>query len=117
MPSTTIRCLRRIHIRIGISSFLKLTRYYDINPGKKNTMIILSIRRYFELCDEFITHSVEVQSIRIVEDMDFESLTPQETEIRQRFAQMVMAQREYKRLKGYGVLNGDVTHDRRLIFI
>ena len=72
-------------------------------------------RSYFELCDEFITHSVEVQSIRIVKDMDFESLTPQETEIRQRFAQMVMAQREYKRLKGYGVLNGDVTHDRRLV--
>ena len=56
-------------------------------------------RSYFELCDEFITHSVEVQSIRIVKDMDFGSLTPQETEIRQRFAQMVMAQREYKRLK------------------
>ena len=68
-------------------------------------MIILSIRSYFELCDEFITHSVEVQSIRIVKDMDFESLTPQETEIRQRFAQMVMAQREYKRQMGYGVLN------------
>jgi hypothetical protein len=28
---------------------------------------------------------------------------------------MVMAQREYKKLKGYDVLNGEINHDRRLV--
>ena len=72
-------------------------------------------RSYFGLCDEFITHSVEVQSIRIVKALDSRDLMPQEKEIRQRLAQLVMAQREYKKQRGYGVLNGDVTHDRRLV--
>lgn len=72
-------------------------------------------RSYFRLCDEFITHTVEIQTIRIVRRMDSTAQTPQEKAVRQRFAQMVMAQREYKKLKGYGVLNGEVNHDRRLV--
>lgn len=73
------------------------------------------IRNYFRLCDEFITHTVEIQTIRIVRSMDSAAKTPQQEAVRQRFAQMVMDQREYKKQKGYGVLNGDVTHDRRLV--
>lgn len=73
------------------------------------------VRNYFRLCDEFITHVVEVQTIRIVRRMDATARTSQELSIRDRFAQMVMAQREYKMNKGYDVLNGEVNHDRRLI--
>ena len=73
------------------------------------------IRNYFRLCDEFITHTVEIQSIRIVRKIDSSAQTPQEKEIRQRFARMVMAQREYKMQNGYGVLNGEINHDRRLV--
>ena len=72
-------------------------------------------RSYFRLCDEFVTHTVEIQTIRIVRRMDSTAQTSQEKAVRQRFAQMVMAQREYKKLKGYGVLNGEVNHDRRLV--
>lgn len=73
------------------------------------------IRNYFRLCDEFITHTVEIQSIRIVRKIDSSAQTPQEKEIRQSFARMVMAQREYKMQNGYGVLNGEINHDRRLV--
>ena len=73
------------------------------------------IRNYFRLCDEFITHTVEIQSIRIVRKIDSSAQTSQENEIRQRFARMVMAQREYKMQNGYGVLNGEINHDRRLV--
>ena len=72
-------------------------------------------RNFFNLCDEFVTHTVEVQSIRIVRRIDDIAQTPQEMELRERFAQVVMAQREYKMQKGYGVLNGEVNHDRRLV--
>lgn len=73
-------------------------------------------RSYYRLCDEFITHMVEIQAIRIVRHIDSEEQTPHVKEIRQRFAQMVMEQRQYKVQKGYGVLNGEVTHDRRLVY-
>ena len=73
-------------------------------------------RSYYRLCDEFITHMVEIQAIRIVRHIDSEEQPPHVKEIRQRFAQMVMEQRQYKVQKGYGVLNGQVTHDRRLVY-
>ena len=73
-------------------------------------------RSYYRLCDEFITHMVEIQAIRIVRHIDSEEQIPHVKEIRQRFAQMVMEQRQYKVQKGYGVLNGEVTHDRRLVY-
>ena len=73
-------------------------------------------RSYYRLCDEFITHMVEIQAIRIVRYIDSKSPSSEETAFRQRFAQMVIAQREYKSQRGYGVLNGEVNHDRRLVY-
>ena len=72
-------------------------------------------RSYFRLCDEFLTHMVEIKAIRIVRHIDSKDCE-NEHEIRQRFAQMVMDQRAYKGLRGYGVLNGEVNHDRRLVY-
>ena len=72
-------------------------------------------RSYFRLCDEFITHMVEIQTIRIVRRIDASACTPEELALRERFAQMVIAQREYKKHMGYDVLNGEVNHDRRLV--
>lgn len=72
-------------------------------------------RNYFKLCDEFITHTVEVQTIRIIKKMDSSDGLQPDQSVRERFAEMVMQQREYKKLKGYGILNKDVNHDRRLV--
>ena len=72
-------------------------------------------RSYFRLCDEFITHILEIQTIRIVRRIDASAQTPEELALRERFAQTVMAQREYKKRMGYDVLNGEVNHDRRLV--
>ena len=73
-------------------------------------------RSYFRLCDEFLTHVVEVRTIRLVKYIDATSSAPEVQPIRDRFAQVVKDQREYKRQKGYGVLNGEVNHDRRLVY-
>ena len=59
---------------------------------------------------------VEIQAIRIVRYIDSKSPSPEEMAIRHRFAQMGIAQREYKSQRGYGVLNGEVNHDRRLVY-
>ena len=72
-------------------------------------------RSYFRLCDEFVTHIVEIQTIRIVRRIDASAQTPEEIALRERFAKTVMDQREYKKRMGYDVLNGEVNHDRRLV--
>lgn len=72
-------------------------------------------RNYFRLCDEFLTHMVEIKAIRIVRHIDSKGCESEHA-IRQRFAQMVMDQRAYKGLRGYGVLSGEVNHDRRLVY-
>ena len=72
-------------------------------------------RNYFRLCDEFITHTVEVQTIRIIRKIDSSSTSSEDTSIRRRFADLVMQQRDYKRLMGYGILRGEVNYDRRLV--
>jgi hypothetical protein len=58
---------------------------------------------------------VEVQTIRIVRRIDAACPTPQELLLRERFVQMLVDQREYKKRMGYDVLNGEVNHDRRLV--
>lgn len=72
-------------------------------------------RSYFRLCDEFVTHMVEIQTIRIVRRIDASVQTAEEKTLRERLARMVMDQREYKKHMGYDVLNGEVNHDRRLV--
>lgn len=72
-------------------------------------------RIYFRLCDEFVTHMVEIQTIRIVRRIDASAQTSDELALRERFAKTVMGQREYKKRMGYDVLNGEVNHDRRLV--
>ncbi len=72
-------------------------------------------RSYFRLCDEFVTHMVEIQTIRIVRRIDASAQTSDELALRDRFAKTVMDQREYKKRMGYDVLNGEVNHDRRLV--
>lgn len=91
-----------------------LTKFRNLYSIVDVPAVPVQARNYFRLCDEFITHIVEIQSIRIVRRFDvIESPTVQML-LRQRLVQMVMAQREYKKLMGYDVLNGEVNHDRRL---
>lgn len=73
-------------------------------------------KNYFRLCDEFITHIVEIQSISIIRRFDTLRYPTIEMPLKYRLTKMVKAQREYKKLMGYDVLNGEVNHDRRLVY-
>lgn len=97
------------------NSALILRKYRSMYAIIDEPSVSDQVRSYFRLCDEFITHTVEIQTIRIVRMMDSTAKSPQEDVVRQRFAKMVVAQREYKKQQGYGVLDGEVNHDRRLV--
>lgn len=94
---------------IILNNFRSLYSLIDVPTVSDNP------RNLFRLCDEFITHTAEIQTIRIVRRIDSSAKSPKELEIRDRLAQMVIQQREYKVQKGYDILSGEVNHDRRLV--
>ena len=72
------------------------------------------IRGYFRLCDEFMSHMVELRTIRLIKLLD--SYQGDHEGIRNRFLGLMSAEKDYKVKAGYGLLNGDSMHDRQLVY-
>ena len=71
-------------------------------------------RSYFRLCDEFMSHMVEMRTIRLIKALD--SCRGNHESIRNSFLSLITAEREYKTKVGYEQLNGDALHDRQLVY-
>ena len=73
-------------------------------------------RRLFRLCDEFMTHVVELRTIRIIRAIDASINAGAYADIRKRFMELIMREHNYKVSQGYGVMENDEVHDRDLIY-
>lgn len=73
-------------------------------------------RSYFRMSDEFMSHMVEVRTIRMIKLLDSASDPKKFITIRQKFMKLIFDEREYMTTMGYGLLSGDVEHDRKLVF-
>lgn len=74
------------------------------------------VRGYFRMCDEFISHSLDVQTIRIIKGIESSSDAQELTDIKNRLVSIVTDERRYKQSAGYGLLNGEDKHDRQLVY-
>ena len=76
------------------------------------------IRSYFRLCDEFMSHVVEMRTIRIIRMVDSQAYVNKEacSRIRDKFMALIRNEREYKVANGYGVLENEPKQDRELVF-
>lgn len=72
------------------------------------------IRSYFRLCDEFMSHMVEMRTIRLIKMLD--SSKGNHDGFRKSFLSLITAEQDYKMRSGYGQLNGDTIHDRQLVY-
>ena len=72
------------------------------------------IRNYFRLCDEFMSHMVEMRTIRLIKMLD--SGKGNHGGIRNSFLSLITDERDYKVRSGYGQLNGEAMHDRQLVY-
>ena len=93
-----------------LERFRALYRIIDIPTVSDKT------RGYFRLCDEFMSHTLDVQTIRIIKKIDSAPDTDALKEIRQRLAELIKKERDYKNIAEYGLLNGDDRHDRQLVY-
>ena len=73
-------------------------------------------RSIFRLSDEFMSHMVELRTIRLIKMMDSSDTTGKCEGIRERFVGLITDEREYMKQMGYGLLTGDKAHDRQLVF-
>ena len=74
------------------------------------------IRGYFRLCDEFMSHSLDVQTIRIIKKMDSAPDADALAGARKELTDLITKERAYKTMAEYGMLDGDDRHDRQLVY-
>lgn len=72
------------------------------------------IRSSFRLCDEFMSHMVELRTIRLIKMLD--QCDVRYDNIRNSFISLITDESEYKSRMGYGQLNGDPVHDGQLVY-
>ena len=91
-----------------------LTKYRDLYQIIDVPTVSDKIRTSFRLCDEFMSHVVELRTIRLIKMLD---TCDGDTEgIRGTFEELIFDERSYKEKVGYGQLNGDSVHDRQLVY-
>ncbi|MBE6216791.1 MAG: hypothetical protein E7124_01970 [Bacteroidales bacterium] len=75
-----------------------------------------NVRSYFRLCDEFMSHVVEMRTIRIIRSIDRSLNSGVYTDIRKEFMNLILDERRYKAENAYGMLDNDAAHNRSLVY-
>lgn len=96
--------------RIVLDKYRSLYRIIDVPTVSDKT------RSYFRLCDEFMSHVVEMRTIRLIRKIDSSDEPEKSAKARAAFMNLIMAEREYKLSQDYGVLNMEDNHDRQLVY-
>ena len=74
------------------------------------------IRGLFRLCDEFMSHVVELRTMRIIKSLDSSSSSNTYSEIRSKFVGLIVDQKKYMKSQGYGVIGDDANDNRQLVY-
>ena len=93
-----------------LARFRDLYRIIDVPTVSDKT------RSIFRLSDEFMSHMVELRTIRLIKMMDMSDTARKCEHIRERFVCLITDEREYMKQMGYGLLTGDKLQDRQLVF-
>lgn len=73
-------------------------------------------RSHFRLCDEFISHVISYQTIRLIKRLDRRKDSGRLAEIRALVFELVISERDYKLSRGYGVITDDAVHNKQLVY-
>ena len=96
--------------RLVLQRFRALYRIIDVPtvPDK--------IRSYFKLCDEFMSHVVEMRTIRIIKKLDTYNKLEKCSGIRKQFMDLLLDEKQYKMDNEYGMLTDEKVHNRQLVY-
>ena len=96
--------------QLVLEKYRSLYRIIDVPTVSDKT------RSYFRLCDEFMSHVVEMRTIRLIRKIDSSDDPEKSAKARDAFMKLIMAERDYKISRDYGVLNMNDRHDRQLVY-
>ena len=73
-------------------------------------------RSFFRMSDEFMSHIVVLRTTRMLTALETTGSSQNQSQIRQKFIDLIQEERKYMAIMGYETLNGDSEHDRQLVF-
>jgi hypothetical protein len=87
----------------AVKKFRELYRIIDVPtiPDK--------VRGYFRMCDEFIGHSLDVQTIRIIKKIESSPESKVLAALKAQLVGIVNDERKYKQSVDYDILNGETS--------
>ena len=116
---SSVRCLDSAEYLVDdytCNSMLVLRKFRALYQIIDVPTVTEKTRGLFRLCDEFMSHVVELRTIRIIKTIDEQADSPKHTEIREKFMKLIISEHNYKLSKGYGVMNEDAFHNRELVY-
>lgn len=73
-------------------------------------------RSHFRLCDEFISHVISYQTLRLIKTMDKLPKSQALSRMREALCELVRGERRYKESRSYGVISNDEEHNTQLVY-
>lgn len=73
-------------------------------------------RSHFRLCDEFISHVISYQTLRLIKKLDCRKDADKLKDIRSLLFGLVLSERAYKSSRGYGVITEDPVSNKQLVY-
>ena len=116
---SSVRCLESAEYLVDdytCNSMLVLEKFRALYQIIDVPTVTEKTRSLFRLCDEFMSHVVELRTIRIIKVIDEQTDSPAYTRIRKKFMDLIISEHNYKLSQGYGVMNEDTSHNRNLVF-
>jgi hypothetical protein len=98
------------------SSSLVLSKFRDLYKIIDVPTVTDKTRRLFRLCDEFMSHVVELRTIRIIRAIDASDHAESYAAAREDLMGLIVQEHKYKVSQGYGVMKNEEVHDRSLIY-
>ena len=93
-----------------LKKFRDLYKIIDVPTVKDST------RSLFRLCDEFMSHVVELRTIRIIRAIDSAYNAGTHAKIRKELMNLIISEHNYKISQNYGVMEDDAEHNRQLVY-
>ena len=98
------------------SSSLVLGKFRDLYKMIDVPTVTDKTRRLFRLCDEFMSHVIELRTIRIIRAIDASDHAESYAAAREDLMGLIVQEHKYKVSQGYGGMKNEEVHDRGLIY-
>lgn len=97
------------------SSHETLRRFRGLYHLIDQPQIPEKLKNSFRMCDEFMTHVLDVRTMHLIKLIDSSSALQCSCDLRNKFTDLLVQEHAYRKDAGYDMLSGEPKHDRELV--